>query len=49
MKKLVIVDSDTIAPELPMFPSGSWYLTYPMPPGTPTLEKVRSQLGRDGL
>ena len=44
VKKLVIVDSDTIAPELPMFPSGSWYLTYPMPPGTPTLEKVRSQL-----
>ena len=44
VKKLVIVDSDTIAPELPMFPSGSWYLDHPVPPGAPTLENVSSQL-----
>ena len=44
VKKLVLVDSDTIAPELPMFPSGSWYADHPVPPGAPTVEKARSQL-----
>ena len=44
VKKLVLVDSDTLAPELPMFPSGTWYRDHPVPGGEPTLEKVGVQL-----
>ena len=40
VKKLVLVDTDTLGPEIPMFPSGSFYVNLPVHTGPPTLESV---------
>ena len=40
VKKLVLVDTDTLGPEIPMFPSGAFYANLPVHSGPPTLESV---------
>ena len=40
VKKLIIVDSDSIAPELPMFPLRVFYNNLPAPSGPPSLDNV---------
>lgn len=41
VKTLVIVDSNTLAPDSPMLPSRRFYTSLPIPPGPPTREGVR--------
>jgi pimeloyl-ACP methyl ester carboxylesterase len=41
VKRLVIVDSASLAPESSIFPSGDWYSMLPLQSGPPTLESVK--------
>ena len=41
VKTLIIVDSNTLAPDSPIFPGRRFYTSLPIPPGPPTREGVR--------